>query len=93
MKALISESAGDADEWPDIDQKILGAEIVILTTPTGVGQPSSVIKRAIERMDTLLSEQEDDGVPVAFNEVAGFLVVGNEDGAHSGARGYADPNA
>jgi hypothetical protein len=33
-------------------------------------------------MDAMLSETGDDGVPVAYNRVAGFVVTGNEDGAH-----------
>ena len=51
-------------------------------TATRAGQPSSVIKRAVERMDALLSETDAEGVPVAYNKVAGFVVTGNEDGAH-----------
>ena len=41
-----------------------------------------MIKRALERMDAMLSETDADGTPVAFNKAAGFVVVGNEDGAH-----------
>ncbi len=51
--------------------------------PITTGQPSSETKRALERMDAMLSETDDDGVPVAYNKVAGVVVVvGNEDGAH-----------
>jgi multimeric flavodoxin WrbA len=79
---VTTDAAGDGDDWPDLHDRVIGAEIVIFATPTWLGQPSSVIKRALERMDAMMSEQDDDGVPVAFNKVAGFLVVGNEDGAH-----------
>ena len=47
-----------------------------------MGQPSSISKRVIERMDAMLSETDDDGRPVAYGRVAGFVVTGNEDGAH-----------
>jgi multimeric flavodoxin WrbA len=48
-----------------------------------MGQPSSVSKRALERMDAFLSETREDGeTPIAYNRVAGVVVVGNEDGAH-----------
>ena len=50
--------------------------------PTWLGQPSSVIVARLERMDAMLSETTDDGTPVAFNKVAGVVVVGNEDGVH-----------
>jgi multimeric flavodoxin WrbA len=54
-----------------------------MATPTWVGQPSSIAKRAIERMDAMLSETgDDDRTPVAYNRVAGVVVTGNEDGAH-----------
>lgn len=78
-----SEAQSDGDQWPAIREKVLASDIVILATPTWLGQVSSVTKLAMERMDAFLSESDDDGVPVAFNKVAGFVVTGNEDGAHA----------
>lgn len=79
---VVSEAVTDADEWPALHDRILAADIVVFGTPTWLGQPSSIIKRVLERLDALLSETSDDGTPAAFNKVAGFVVVGNEDGAH-----------
>jgi multimeric flavodoxin WrbA len=80
---VVSEAVTDADEWPALRERILAAEILVVATPTWFGQPSSVCKRALERMDAFLSETRDDGeTPIAFNRVAGVVVVGNEDGAH-----------
>lgn len=79
---VVSEAVSDDDQWPEIREQVVSAEIVIFATPTWLGQPSSVIKGALERLDALMSETGDDGVPVALNRVAGFIVVGNEDGAH-----------
>ena len=78
----VSSDEGDGDEWPAIHDKILGAEILIVATPTWLGRPSSVAQRVLERLDALLSEDDDDGRPVAYNRVAGVVVTGNEDGAH-----------
>ena len=78
----VSSDEGDGDQWPAIRAQILASEILILATPTWLGQPSSVVKRVLERMDAMLSETGDDGRPVAYNRVAGFVVTGNEDGAH-----------
>jgi multimeric flavodoxin WrbA len=78
----VSSDEGNGDEWPAIRRQILDSEILVLATPTWLGQPSSVVKRALERMDAMISETTDDGLPVAFNRVAGFVVTGNEDGAH-----------
>jgi multimeric flavodoxin WrbA len=59
------------------------ADILVMATPTWLGQPSSVAKRALERMDALLSEtHDDDATPIAHGRVAGVVVTGNEDGAH-----------
>jgi multimeric flavodoxin WrbA len=79
---VVSEAVEAGDEWPSIHARLLEADILLVATPTWLGQPSSVIKRALERMDAMLSETRDDGTPVAYNRVAGVVVVGNEDGAH-----------
>src|SRR5262249_29662301 len=79
---VVSEAVTGADEWPAIRTRILAAEILVIATPTWLGQPSSVTKRALERLDACLSETDDDGTPVAYNRVAGVVVTGNEDGAH-----------
>jgi multimeric flavodoxin WrbA len=79
---VVSEAVSDGDEWPAIRERILAADILVVATPTWLGQPSSVSKRALERMDALISETRDDGTPIAYNRVAGVVVVGNEDGAH-----------
>ena len=82
IKPGVESDMGDGDEWPAIRERILGAEILVFATPTWLGQPSSVSKLALERMDAMLSETDDDGRPVAYNRVAGVVVTGNEDGAH-----------
>ena len=80
---VVSEAISDGDEWPAIRGRILASEILVMAIPTWLGQPSSVSKIAIERMDAFLSETYDDAkTPIAYNRVAGVVVVGNEDGAH-----------
>jgi multimeric flavodoxin WrbA len=78
----VSSDEGDGDEWPALREKVVGAEILVMATPTWLGQPSSIAKRVLERMDAMLSEEDDEGRPVAYNRVAGVVVTGNEDGAH-----------
>ncbi|HEY0639972.1 MAG TPA: flavodoxin family protein [Pseudonocardiaceae bacterium] len=74
--------AGDGDAWPAVHDALLAAEILVMATPTWVGRPSSVAQRALERMDAMISETDDENRPVAYNRVAGVVVTGNEDGAH-----------
>lgn len=73
---------GDGDQWPDLRSKILAADIFILGTPIWMGQPSSVAKRVLERLDAFLSETDKRGRMPAAGKVALVAVVGNEDGAH-----------
>jgi len=77
---LVDMGAGDA--WPAIRQQMLEADILVLTTPIWMGQPSSVIKRALERLDGELSEKDEQGRLLTYGKVAAVAVVGNEDGAH-----------
>lgn len=73
---------GEGDGWPDLRERIVGADIFILGTPIWMGQPSSVAKRVLERLDAFLSETDDKGRMPAAGKVALVAVVGNEDGAH-----------
>ncbi len=78
----VSSDEGDGDEWPQLRERIGGAEILVVASPTWLGKPSSVAQRVLERMDAMLSETDAEGRPVAYNRVAGIVVTGNEDGAH-----------
>jgi multimeric flavodoxin WrbA len=78
----VKSDQGPGDDWPGVREKILAADILVMVTPTWFGQASSVCMRALERMDTLLSETNADDLPVAFGKVAGIVITGNEDGAH-----------
>jgi len=78
----VESDLGDGDDWPRIRERILAAEILVMATPTWIGRPSSIAQRALERMDAMISETDDDERPVAYNRVCGIVVTGNEDGAH-----------
>ncbi|MEB2846749.1 NADPH-dependent oxidoreductase [Rhizobiales bacterium RZME27] len=82
IKPGVTSDEGEGDDWPSIRQKILDANILILGTPIWLGQPSSVSKRALERMDAFLEETDEQGRMVSYGRVAAVAVVGNEDGAH-----------
>jgi len=82
IKPGVTSDEGNGDTWPDIRRRILNADILIMGTPIWMGQPSSVCKRALERMDAFLEEKDDEGRMVSYGRVAAVAVVGNEDGAH-----------
>lgn len=83
IKPGVETDMGDGDGWPEIHEKLLRSEIVLIATPTWLGQPSSVAMRVLERMDAMIAETDDEERPVAYNRVAGVVVTGNEDGAHN----------
>ena len=78
----VQTDLGEGDDWPEIHGKLLASEILVVASPTWLGRPSSIAQRALERMDAMISETDDDGRPVATDRVAGVVVTGNEDGAH-----------
>jgi len=78
----VSTDEGDGDGWPAIRAKMLAADILVVATPIWMGQPSSVAKVVLERLDAEISESDDQGRMLTFGKVAGVAVVGNEDGAH-----------
>jgi multimeric flavodoxin WrbA len=82
IKPGVESDMGDGDGWPALREKIVAADIFILGTPIWMGQPSSVAKRILERLDAFLSETDDQGRMPAAGKVALVAVVGNEDGAH-----------
>jgi multimeric flavodoxin WrbA len=78
----VSSDEGGPDQWPGVRERIVSADILVIASPTWLGRPSSVAQRALERLDALISETDGAGRPIAYNRVAGFVVTGNEDGAH-----------
>jgi multimeric flavodoxin WrbA len=77
----VTSDEGSEDDWPKIRKQILASEILVLASPTWLGRHSSVAQRVLERLNGMFSEEDEDGQPVAYNHVAGFLATGNTDGA------------
>src|ERR1044072_2866820 len=78
----VETDMGDGDEWPQIRERIVAADILVLSTPVWLGHPSSITQRVLERLDAELSTTDDAGRPIMYGKVALVSVVGNEDGAH-----------
>lgn len=82
VKPGVTSDEGDGDGRPEIHEKLLSSESLIMASPTWLGRPSSIAQRVLERMDAMLSETDEHDRPEAYNRVAGVVVTGNEDGAH-----------
>lgn len=82
VKWGVTSDEGDNDDWPKIREQILASDILIFGTPIWMGQPSSVAKLVLERMDAFLDETDEQGRMPSYSKVAVAAIVGNEDGAH-----------
>jgi multimeric flavodoxin WrbA len=82
IKPGVTSDEGAGDAWPELRRRLIDADIVIIATPIWLGQPSSVAKRVLERMDAFLDETDGKGRMPSYGKVGLVVVVGNEDGAH-----------
>jgi len=82
IKPGVMADMGEGDQWPQVRERILAADILVIGTPIWLGQPSSVAKRVCERLDAFLSETDERRRMPTYGKVALVAVVGNEDGAH-----------
>jgi multimeric flavodoxin WrbA len=76
----VKNSSND-DDWPAILEKILASQIIIFATPVWWGNQSSLIQRAIERLNEIHDEIMNTGRSRMINNVAGIVVTGDSDGA------------
>lgn len=82
VKPGVKSDEGKGDDWPSLRQRIVESDILVIGSPIWLGQPSSVAKRILERMDAFLDEKDEHERTPAYSKVAFAVVVGNEDGAH-----------
>lgn len=82
IKPGVKSDEGKDDDWPKLRKRVIESDILVVATPIWLGQPSSVAKRVLERMDAFLDETDSKGRMPAYGKVAIVVVVGNEDGAH-----------
>ena len=50
----VTTDEGDGDAWPTLREKLLAADVLVVVTPIWLGQPSSVCKMVLERLDAEL---------------------------------------
>ena len=68
------------DEWPQIQAKVWAADILVLAGPIWLGDNSSVMKQAIERLYASSGDLNEAGQWRYYGRVGGCLITGNEDG-------------
>ena len=74
---------GDGDEWPEILAELRASDIIVFATPIWWNNHSSLMQRAIERLDEV-HDHVMEGEPSGFEEkAAGIVVTGDSDGAQT----------
>ena len=71
---------GQTDEWPQIQKKIMDADILVIGTPIWLGVKSSVATLVIERMYAYSGDRNAKGQWLYYGKTGGCVVTGNEDG-------------
>lgn len=71
----------DQDDGPELVERVLGADILVIGTPLWLGRESSLAVRLMERLYAISGRTNDAGQSIFYNRVASVLVTGNEDGA------------
>jgi multimeric flavodoxin WrbA len=76
----MTQHGWDKDDWPEILEKVMAADILVIGTPIWLGEKSSICTKIIERLYGHSSVLNDAGQYAYYGRVGGCLVTGNEDG-------------
>ncbi len=87
MKPDMTEHGWQQDEWPQLFERIMKADILIIGTPIWLGEKSSIAQKLIERLYSSSGELNDKGQYIYYGKVGGCIVTGNEDGVKHCAMG------
>jgi multimeric flavodoxin WrbA len=68
------------DDWPQIQQKVLDADILVIGSPIWLGEKSSVATQVIERLYAYSGDTNKKGQYIYYGKVGGCVITGNEDG-------------
>jgi multimeric flavodoxin WrbA len=76
----MTEHGAASDAWPQLYEKVLAADILVIAGPIWLGDNSSVTKRVTERLYACSHLLNDAGQYAYYGRVGGCLITGNEDG-------------
>lgn len=76
----MTEHGWDRDDWPQLWEQVMAADILVIGTPIWLGEESSVCRILIERLYAMSGLLNDKGQSVFYGKVGGTVVTGNEDG-------------
>jgi multimeric flavodoxin WrbA len=76
----MTEHGWEGDDWPQIFERVIAADILVIGMPIWLGEKSSVATQVIERLYGNSHLLNDAGQYAYYGRTAGCLVTGNEDG-------------
>ena len=76
----MTEHGWETDEWPEILEKVMAADILVLASPIWLGDKSSVCTKVVERLYSASGELNEEGQYAYYGRVGGCIITGNEDG-------------
>lgn len=76
----MTEQGFEKDDWPEIQQKVMDANILIIGSPIWLGDKSSICRKVVERLYANSSKLNEKGQYSFYGRVGGCLITGNEDG-------------
>jgi multimeric flavodoxin WrbA len=77
----MTDHGWDRDEWPEIHERVMAADILVLTSSIWLGEKSSIATKVVERLYGNSHILNDAGQYAYYGRVGGCLITGNEDGA------------
>jgi hypothetical protein len=77
----MTEHGWELDDWPQIFEKVIATDILVLLSPIWLGEKSSVCTRVIERLYGNSHLLNAAGQWAYYGRVGGCIITGNEDGA------------
>ena len=69
------------DEWPEISEKVMASDILVVGSSIWLGEKTSACTRVIERLYAGSHVLNEAGQYAYYGRVGGCLITGNEDGA------------
>lgn len=76
-----------SDDWPDLFNRIMEADILLVGTPIWLGEKSSIAQKFIERLYAMSGKTNKNGQYLFYGKVGGCVITGNEDGIKHCAMG------
>ncbi len=83
----MTQHGWDKDDWPQLFDQIIAADILVIGTPIWLGEKSSMAQKLIERLYAMSAETNQKGQYIYYGKAGGCVITGNEDGVKHCAMG------